>query len=165
VDGKISESEWDDALKITTPDGVELRFKTHDHYLLVMVQHPTGTNGFDDLFLTARGLGIFDLHASAKLGERKLAANHTWPEWRWWNNQDWAANVSRVESFQEPRFLPESVREFQIDRSRLGGNTIRLRLVTTTLDAKGEPTEITCPAGTSDTKSLGWLVLQLPPQH
>lgn len=162
IDGKVSPSERDDALQLTTSDGVELRFKTHDRYLLVMVQHPAGTNGFDDLFLSTPN-GIFDLHASAKLGERKLAANGTWPEWTWWNNQGWAANVSRTDSFEGPRLLPESIREFQIDRSRLGGNTVRLRVLTTILDSKGEPREIAYPPGTSDLKPDGWLTLELPP--
>lgn len=162
VDGKTSPAEWDDAIGLTTPSGVELKFKTHDRYLLIMVRHPAGTSGFDDLFLSTSG-GIFDLHASAKLGERKLATNHTWPQWTWWNNQDWAANVSRTDSFAGPRLLPESIREFQIDRSRLGGNTVLLRVLTTVLDSKMQPREIVYPAGTSDLKPDGWLTLELSP--
>jgi hypothetical protein len=61
---------------------------------------------------------VLNLHASAKLGEREGSFEH-WPEWVWWNNRNWAANVARAASFQPPEFLADEAKEFQIDLKRL----------------------------------------------
>src|SRR5215510_6857022 len=70
VDGKISTSEWADAAKIELGGGAQLLAKQNDDYVLLAVIFPTGNNGFVDLFIAPDSREIFDLHASAKLGER-----------------------------------------------------------------------------------------------
>src|SRR5579875_1487870 len=62
-----------------------------------------GKYGFTDLFVN----GDLDLHASAKLGERKRQPDGTWSRRDWWNNDRWAANVSRMEKFDGPELMRE----------------------------------------------------------
>jgi hypothetical protein len=101
VDGRISMGEWTDAATIELGRGVQLLTKQHDDYVLLAVIFPKDSSGFVDLFISPDQSTIFDLHASAKLGERTTSTPDKWPDWVWWNN--WAANVSRVESFFDKR--------------------------------------------------------------
>ena len=68
-----------------------------------------------------------NLHASAKLGER-TGNNPAWPDWRWWNNEGWSANVARFNAFEGERFLPDVAKEFQIALTRLPAPGFRLSL-------------------------------------
>jgi hypothetical protein len=83
----------------------------------------------DDQFLAE----YLNLHASAKLGERR-GRGGAWPEWVWWNNEGWAANLTRAESFEARRFLPDTVKEFQIRLRRLPGREFALSLDLETAD-------------------------------
>lgn len=75
--------------------------------------------------------------------------------------KDWVANVSRVDSFSGPRFLPENVREFQILHSRFPQTQWVIHLKPSIADGHGNFTAIEIPANTSDTDTTGWLSLQL----
>jgi hypothetical protein len=99
-----------------------------------------------------------NLHASAKLGERVLQGA-TWSPWTWWNNVEWVANVSRVESFQARTFLPEEVRTFQIRHSRFGGQWWRVFFVLTSLRVEGQET-IAFPSQANDLDTDHWLTLR-----
>ena len=159
IDGQISPGEWDDARKLPLNGGARLLVKRHEDYLLVGVELSPGASGFVDLFLSPESRQILDFHASAKLGERSLE-NGSWPEWSWWNNRLWVANVSRVDSFDQRRFLPDHAREFQIQLSRFGSKRLLLRLMLSLASQSGYKGEI-FPIGTSDKNTKGWVELDL----
>jgi hypothetical protein len=129
VDGKIGPEEWNDAAAEEVPSGGRLYLKTSGEFAYIAVQFPAGRSGFTDLYIASPDGTIHDLHAFPKLGERRLEGGK-WPEWSdWWNNRGWVANVSEVESFEKRTFVPATVREYQIERSRFAGSDWRLMLV------------------------------------
>jgi hypothetical protein len=137
IDGKLEPGEWSDARKTAFLNGAVLYSKLHEHFLLLAIVFPQGKYGFTDLFMDHD----LDLHASAKLGERRQNPNGTWPEWTWWNNDRWTANVSRVEEFTGPKLMAENVREYQIDLKRFPKKEIGIEVVCTILsgnEAQGE---------------------------
>jgi hypothetical protein len=128
IDGRAEPEEWADARTIVAAPDVELHLKRDARFLYVAVVRARPVVFGVNLYLGAPGATEYlDLHASAKLGERRGRMGG-WPEWSWWNNADWAANVTRGESFEQRRFLPDSAKEFQIRLSRLPGQEIVLSL-------------------------------------
>ena len=130
IDGKLSPGEWSDAQRMNLADGIDLLIKRHERFLLLAIVFPHAKYGFTDLIFN----GTLDLHASAKLGERTRGVGNAWPEWSWWNNDRWTANVARVEEFAGPRLLSENIREYQIDLDRFPGKEIRLEVLSTIMN-------------------------------
>jgi hypothetical protein len=120
IDGKFSPGEWQDSTEVALSDSVKLYVKASEQYAYVCVRLVKEKNFGVDMYLADSTKEIHNLHVSAKLGER-LLKNNAYPEWQWWNNRDWAANVSRVFSFDERKFLPDEVKEMQISRHRFKG--------------------------------------------
>ena len=163
VDGKIERGEWSDAAEVKMRDGARLYLKSAGDFVCVAVLFPTSRSGFTDLYIASEGGNIDDLHASAKLGERRLH-NGKWPDWNsWWNNDGWVANVSQVRSFEKRTFMPANAREYQIKRSRFGGHVWRL-MVDLSLDSEpGEYTVVRFPESTSNSNPQTWLKVQVEP--
>jgi hypothetical protein len=159
VDGHFSAKEWEDAAEIAMPESIRLYFKQSGDFVYVCVRLPKGGSGFTDLYLSTPERPAVNLHASAKLGERVLTDNG-WPEWTWWNNVDWVANVSRVDSFEKRSFLPEDVREFQIRRSRFPGGRWLVRFEVS-VAVKDDYRAVAFPEGTNSKTKKGWLQLDL----
>jgi len=163
VDGKIGPGEWSDAAEAEVPSGARLYIKTSGDFVYVAVQFPAGRSGFTDIYITSEDGGIYDLHASAKMGERRLDGGK-WPEWSdWWNNRGWVANVSRVDSFEKRTFVPAGVREYQIERSRFVGREWRLMLDMSMESPGGKYTVVRFPASASDSNPEVWLRVQFGP--
>jgi hypothetical protein len=161
VDGKLSPDEWRDAAKVEVPGVANLYFKQAAGFVFLAVEYTQAESGIVDLYLSPGDGHIYDLHASAKLGERELSGGK-WPDWTWWNNQDWVANVSRPDSWEKRTFLPTKVREYQILHSRFPASAWRLRFELTPMTAQNQTLPVTIfPAGTSDTSTAGWLMLDL----
>lgn len=160
IDGKISPGEWSDAAHVDLPGGGRLFFKAASHYVYFAVQLPSGRTGFVDLYLAPGDGKLYDLHSSAKLGQRVFSGAE-WPEWStWWNNRGWVANVSRVESFDQKKFLDENVREFQIDRNYFAGHKWKIMLEISL--AKGQDyTVTTFPTKGDTTHPETWLSLEV----
>lgn len=118
LDGRIEAGEWDDAVSVALSPDDEMRVKRNGAYLLVAVRPSTPLLYGVDLYFTT-GRHLLNLHASAKLGER-IGTPGAWPEWSWWNNEGWAANVTRGEDFEKRRFLRDDAKEFQIRVDKLG---------------------------------------------
>jgi hypothetical protein len=160
LDGKVRDEEWSDARVVPLASGARLLLKRDDAYLYVAIV-PTGTRIFGvNLYIAQdeRATEYLNLHASAKLGERVGHAD-AWPEWRWWNNHDWAANVARFNAFEGERFLPDERKEMQIALSRLPGTRFLL-----TLDLEN-PGQVEHPIETGVTADgLHWLEVQLAPK-
>lgn len=161
IDGKLSVGEWSKAAQIEVPGIARLYFKQAAGFVYIAVEFTSAPSGIVDLYLAPDDGHIYDLHASAKLGERELKGDG-WPEWNWWNNRDWIANVSRVDSWEKRAFLPQQVREYQILRSRFPASAWRLRFELTAMTPKNETLSVTVfPARTSDHNPSDWLTVQL----
>lgn len=157
VDGKLSPGEWADARRIAASDSVTLYLKRDASYLYIAVE-PTGGVFSVDLYLDRdNGAGILDLHASAKLGEREGSFGQ-WPEWEWWNNRAWVANVVRVANFEPRTFLVDNAKEYQIEISRLGTRRFWLSADVQT----GEKTR-SIPSDGTERHGRRWLELNAAP--
>lgn len=161
IDGVLSEGEWQDAARVEVPNTADLYFQESSEFVYIAVKYTNSPSGIVDLYLSPQDREVYDLHASAKLGERQLQGNK-FSDWTWWNNQGWTANTSRVNSFDKRTFLPTQVREYQIRRSRFGSHTWRLRFELTAMKANNDTQSVTVfPPDTTDTSTVGWLVLTL----
>ena len=163
IDGRIEPGEWSDAAEVKMPGNACLYLKSSGEFVYVAVRLPEGRSGFTDLYVVSKDSGIYDLHASAKLGERQLQ-NGKWLDWSdWWNNQGWVANVSQVDSFEKRTFVPANVREYQIKRSRFRGREWRLMLDMSLESRGGEYKVVRFPASASDSNPENWLRVQIEP--
>lgn len=161
IDGVLSKEEWQDANRVEVRDVATLYFQQSAEYIYIAVEYTKQSSGIVDLYLSPAQGEIYDFHASAKLGERKLHANR-YSDWTWWNNREWTANVSRVDSFEKHTFLPAPVREYQIRRARFPAARWRLRFELTAMTADSETQAIAIfPQATTDKSTAGWLVLDL----
>lgn len=159
VDGKISRGEWTDARRLEMPNGGHLYLKQTEGYVYVCVELAAGESGFVDLYLSSDA-GIHDLHASAKLGQRLVSEGQS-AEWeRWWNNEGWVANVSRVESFEDRKFLAENVREFQIDPTYFPAPEWRIMIEVSVAKGK-EYASFAFPDNADKTRSDRWITIKL----
>jgi hypothetical protein len=129
LDGRVEDAEWADAKVVLIAPGFRLLLKHDSAYLYVAVLPPQSRLFGVNLYLAPSDtiLPYLNLHASARLGER-TGIRTAWPEWRWWNNTRWSANVTRFNGFEGERFLPDAAKEFQIALTRLPGSTFRLSI-------------------------------------
>jgi hypothetical protein len=128
LDGRLGSEEWRDARKVAVSPSISLYLKQDNQYLYVAVEPKAPMLfGVNIYFETDDPHKYLNLHASAKLGER-YGHSSEWPEWVWWNNEGWAANVARFNAFEGQRFLPDAAKELQISRSRLGKSRLLMRL-------------------------------------
>ncbi|MGY4399048.1 hypothetical protein ACVWZA_004261 [Sphingomonas sp. UYAg733] len=138
IDGVISPDEWQGALVREVPDAGTIHIRRTARHLHIAVAFAGRQSGFTDLFVSPGCGRTIDLHASAKLGERRVPA--ATDDWIWWNNDRWVANVSRVDSFAARTFLPTPVREYHIALARFPGTKWRIRVELSTITAEGRPT-------------------------
>ena len=161
IDGVFSKGEWETAARIAVPPAAQISFQRSAEFVYIAVQYTNSPSGIVDLYLSPGQGEIFDLHASAKLGERQLRGN-AFSDWDWWNNRDWTANTSHVDSFEKHTFLPAPIREYQIKRSRFPSPVWRLRFELIAMGANNETQSITVfPPNTTDKSTAGWLQLSL----
>src|SRR5258708_35116170 len=71
IDGVLSKDEWQDAKRVEIPDVATFYFQQSAESVYIAVEYTKQPSGIVDLYLGE----IYDFHASAKLGERKLHAN------------------------------------------------------------------------------------------
>lgn len=161
IDGALSKGEWQHAARVDIPGTGRVYVQRSAEFVYIAVEYTRAPSGIVDLFVSPANGQIYDFHASAKLGERQLVGNQ-FPEWIWWNNDDWTANVSRVDSFEERTFLPTPIREFQIRRSRFASAIWRVRFALTAMGSNNETlSETVFPENTSEKSTDGWLELSL----
>jgi hypothetical protein len=159
VDGKLTPGEWSDAKQLAVGDFAEISFKQSNNDVLIAIKFLKAKNGTADLYISSAGR-MYDLHASAKLGERTLENAH-WPEeWTWWNNDRWVANVSRPDDWSKRTFKDEKVREYQISRERFQGKEWKIFLeLMTPAEPKWQTS--TYPPIANSSSDGNWIVLQL----
>jgi len=155
VDGKLGLGEWTDARRVAPSDSVAIYLKRDRNYLYVAVQPVAGVFGVDLYFDRGEAGAILKLHASAKLGERE-GTFRQWPAWSWWNNRGWTANVVRVATFEPREFLPDEVKEYQIDVRRLGARRVWL-----SVDVQKEEETRLIPSQGTERYGRHWLRLWL----
>ena len=142
LDGRLGPGEWTDAARIALSRGDELLVKRDDRYLYIAVRAATPELYGVDLYGDQGGESILNFHASAKLGEREGKGSE-WPDWSWWNNRDWSANVARGDDFEKRQFRRDEAKELQIALTRFRTKTlfvsvdVQSRSGTTTLPEKG----------------------------
>ncbi len=160
IDGSLSEGEWRDAAVHEIPGFARLYIKQAGEFVLIAIELTHDPTSSVDLFLAPADGHLYDLHSSAKLGEKRLEAGQWNEAWTWWNQHDWVANVSRIDTFEPRHFLDQPVREFQIRRARFPGRTWRIRLA---IQTPAEPTWKTTiyPADSSPVDATHWLTLRL----
>ncbi|HYM00478.1 MAG TPA: hypothetical protein VEZ90_16100 [Blastocatellia bacterium] len=162
VDGQFDESEWADAQVIPASGGIRLYVKQADNYVLICVRPPKAGAYNVDLYLAPETSQVFDLHASAKLGERQLTQSK-WPDWKWWNNTGWVANTQHFDDCEDGHvqlsYAPAF--EYQISRHRFPGDTWRVA-VEVRLVRNNEIAETTTFPQTANTSapSAEWLTLR-----
>jgi len=158
LDGKLEPGQWSDATQVEMGGGARLRLKTSQQFAYIAVEFPATRSGFTDLYVALPDGRIYDLHASAKLGERRLLQGK-WPEWRdWWNNKGWVANVSRVDSFEQRTFLPTTVRQYQIERSVFTGSEWNLAVdMSTQSTSSDDYSVVRWPASANELNPKTWL--------
>lgn len=160
IDGKLAPGEWDDAAQLPLGNLERVYVKQSNDYVWMAVQFLTCGMFALDFYVQPADGSLYDLHSSAKIGEREFQGN-SWPEhWTWWNNEGWTANWSRVDSFEQRTFLPQTFREYQISRRRFAGQTWRV-MFELQLPAKPEWRMLTFPEGAQNNSSRRWITLQL----
>lgn len=153
LDGKVSSGEWNDAVKL--PDAIYLKRDSKYLYLAVETSEfgPVSVDLYFNLDKTDHSL---NLHASAKLGEREGMLDSL-PEWEWWNNYKWSANINRVKSFQPKlTFLPDEYKEFQISLKKLSGHAVALSIT-----VQDEKRSLMLPLKGHEKYNRRWLNLEL----
>lgn len=159
IDGKLAPGEWGDATEFPLGNLAHVFVKQSDGYIWLAAERVAGEDFALDFYLQPADGSLYDLHSSAKLGERRLQ-DSAWPDrWTWWNNDHWVANWSRVDSFQPPRFLPQKVREYQISRERFPGKTWRV-MFELLLPAEPEWQTVRFPQEAKNTSTEHWIILQ-----
>lgn len=158
VDGKLSAGEWDDAARFSIGEVARGYIKQSRDYVWIAVERLTGDDFALDFYLQPSDRSLYDLHSSAKLGERKLQGSSWSDHWTWWNNDRWVANWSRVDSFDQRTFLPQRVREFQIARERFPGDTWHV-MFELLLPAEPQWQTFAFPRGARNTSTELWMVL------
>lgn len=94
IDGVLSKGEWKNASTLALQLIARLYFQTSAEFIYIAVEFARSPSGMVDLFISPAEGRFYDLHASAKLGERQLDKS-SYPEWVWWTNRDWVATKTQ----------------------------------------------------------------------
>lgn len=98
LDGIFSPGEWDDALSFSIEQRVNLLIKTKKGHLFVGIKCSDLKIPVADIYLSTEKGPIYQLHASAQLGERILSEEpgpENDPSFNWGDTKDWYANEVR----------------------------------------------------------------------
>src|SRR5215510_13341489 len=80
IDGVLSKAEWQRAARVEVPGIAELYFQRSHEFVYLAVEYTHAPSGIVDLYVSPAQGEIYNLHASAKLGERQMR-DGTFPEW------------------------------------------------------------------------------------
>lgn len=157
IDGRFEAAEWQKALLLKVNDSTYLYAQQDGKnlYICLRTATPQPAMVMVDFYLTQRDT-LLNLHASAKLGERKWNGT-TYGEWVWWNNTGWQATVARLDKIEERKFLRDEAKEFQLRKSRFSDKQLRLMFDVS------YPAHMVMrfPTNADTTTSKDWVVLHL----
>jgi hypothetical protein len=159
VDGNLVPGEWDDGASFPMADKARCYVKQSGGCVWLAVEYLAGDNFTLDVYLKPDDGALYDLHSSAKIGERRLAGGAWSDEWTWWNNDRWVANWSRVESFERRTFLPQKVREYQLSQTRFSGKSWRV-MFELHAPKQAEWRTFAFPVGAKNTSTEHWLTFR-----
>jgi hypothetical protein len=127
IDGRFHESEWRGAKSIDVNDSLTLYFQqdVENIYWCVRGKFKTPKLTSIDFYITS-AVGLMNLHASAKLGQRQIQTTIEYGEWNWWNNQQWIANVVRPDNWEKRTFLNDESKEFQVRKNLFVNRSVSL---------------------------------------
>ncbi len=178
TDGIFTPGEWDDALRISLGETLELRVKQYRGVVFIGLRGPAGI-GPADLFLSVPGGPICQLHRSAQLAEAIVPPSGELPPLRKFGfTTDWYANEQRwdieeTERLQKAGKTPFEVMrtasypsegiEFAIRRSKFPGERWLMRLEGTALLAPDTPAVLTYPPDTGKESVQRLPIPQGPP--
>jgi hypothetical protein len=175
IDGVFSEEEWDDALVVDASEAVKLYLKQERGHVFIGVRCIRLITPIVDLFIQPTGGEIYQLHASAQIGERVMgnsAADD--PPWIWGHSPDWYANEVRWNRTVEEELIAEGVSEgeaqsranfpydgfeFQIRASKFENSEWRIRVEVPSAPDYDAP--FVFPPATERRSTNGWLLLSL----
>lgn len=163
LDGLCPDDEWRAAARIEL-DGAHTLLLMHDaKFAYACILGPSDSPLTLDLYLQGSETGqLYNLHASAQVGER-LRGAHGWPPYEWWNHRGWYSpavpftGVAGEGEERRPQFMNGRPRELQVQRARFGSGTWRAMLsVGGRRDADGTWQTLVYPAGAKDDDPAGW---------
>lgn len=163
-DGHCKNDEWATATKIDLPAGVSVYLMHDNNSLYVCAKGKSGDYTVIDLYVEDAATGhLYNLHASAQLGERTFT-NKEWSENDFWNNQDWGgfwvpyAGTEETEEGPRTKFLKGSHREIQVLRKKFKGNTWNMMIGVGAIENKGSDMgNYFYPEDAVDTDPSTWL--------
>lgn len=167
IDGRFGEREWRGAATLAINDSTMLVAMQRDGHVYLGVRFLTPNRSYIDLFLQNNET-LYNLHASAQIGER-LLRDTTWtdsePAWAWGNHVDWIANevktnptMPRSDPWTE-RIFPYEGFEFQLRRSRFNAGTWLVRVEVR--DFMGESPDLVFPGSSTRKNIARWLRVRL----
>lgn len=166
MDGACADASWKAAQAHALGHGAAARFLADRDFLYVCVDAPADSYANVDLYLRHGGR-LYNLHASAQLGER-VRAEAGWPDFQWWNHQGWAANwlpfrgMRRDGETARAQFGFPAGREFQIARARFPGDRLELMVhVHELATPDGLTGEGRFPAAAKEDDPGSWVTLRL----
>lgn len=168
TDGKFSSEEWRDAITVAAAPSVKLYLKQFRNNVFIGVNMETESPSYVDIFLQTGDNQLYNLHASAQIGERLLTGDawtDTNPPPRWGNHVDWIANEAKVDSDKTrdlpfpKKLFPYAGMEFQLRRSRFTGKSWRIRIEVR--DFVGQSPDIVFPNGSERKNTTRWAILNL----
>lgn len=175
VDGIFTSGEWEDAAWFEPNDSITVYFKKKSGYLFFGVNCPDLILGAADIFVSPGGREVYQFHASAQLGERKLnttSAGAEQPRWIWGFSDRWYANEfrwdagraeelgaagthTRTEAITAAAFPREGI-EFQFRLSRFDAGDLSVRIALYTNSGA-----VIYPPNTVETDVAGWMTLAM----
>lgn len=161
INGEIKRGEWSGANRTMIKEGIDLYTLQDEHFLYLSIHYDTSSyaNYYCDLYFDLGQDTLLNIHASQQLGERVLTGDE-WtdsePPFKWGYISDWTANTIAFDRAAKS-YIPYTSLEFQIAKSKLPANYIRLALQTRDINWEEEIVEL--PMGLNLKSSEDWLLL------
>ncbi len=163
LDGHCDDKEWLSATKFELPANTAVYLMHNKHSFFVCAKGKANDYTVVDVYIEHPETGqLYNLHASAQLGERVMTGK-TWDEFSWWNNKDWSgfwvpyAGEEETKSGKRTKFLEGSHREVQILKKKFAGNTLNMMIRLSGLSHNGQYGAVFFyPEKAIDTDKLTW---------
>ena len=177
LDGIFAPGEWNDALKVSIHDRVDLFLKVNSGHLFLGLKFAAAAGVITDIWMTSDDKTVYQMHSSGQLGEGVLslpvadAVPGTMIDTIIGYTKDWDANEIKSDSKKKAEWqaagrpaegyrkvlFPSDGKEYQIVLSKFGGRRLKMRLMS------GGPKGLIIFPEKSDLKSTeNWLELILP---
>lgn len=170
VDGFLTDAEWSRAARVSGADGIEYFFAANDkHHAIAVLSGARGPH-YVDIFIL-QGDEIVNLHASFKVGERRLVGRDwtdSTPATAWGQTTGWTANSVRKRKDAKPAIdFAESLEpyqgyEFVLDKSKFGEGPLQIRIETR--DFLGQKADVVFPVSSARLDPTGWAVVLPAPK-